>query len=467
VLFLLDCCAAAGAAPDSGQGVIETIAACGFETWAPGPGRHSFTNALLEGLDDWMDKPSFSAAMLHSEILSVIKHDRPERKRWTDANKVESRKTPIYILTSNDPKSQSIELSVRPSPEVLGSAGTSKRKPRKSTTPNASTLSRRDIFDLSQLNRNLPSGKLTVPHVLLSVALEEDQSLDLDSWARWISDNPALAKYVLVEGVFRSHSTMVLLSLPVPLWDVLQDDLAISFIAYVESRNALVSASEEANIRIQEIVEQRRAKELELLHSTWQQRIDKERKHTGDQYQALQERFLAEMDARKETEARLDELKSPGRRGTKTQQKKPIGSHGMQKQDLPARRKSPLRVSLPTTTVPFRANRVPLPVRPSTPIRPAGETSDQLRNDARDGHSTVASTIESTDSGWSDAGDLPHRNAEYGSKSDYSDVSPPNSPLQVQPYEPGTGVLKRKQGSWAQIVGKGVQKGKMKETETP
>jgi hypothetical protein len=59
VLFLLDCCAAAGAAPDSGQGVIETIAACGFETWAPGPGRHSFTNALVEVLDDWMDKPSF------------------------------------------------------------------------------------------------------------------------------------------------------------------------------------------------------------------------------------------------------------------------------------------------------------------------------------------------------------------------------------------------------------------------
>jgi hypothetical protein len=229
VLFLLDCCAAAGAAPDSGQGVIETIAACGFETWAPGPGRHSFTNALVEVLDDWIDKPSFSAAMLHSEILSVIKHDRPERRKWTDANKVESRKTPIYILTSNDPKSKSIELSVRP----LVEAGVSKSgKPKKSPTPNAST--RNNIFDLSKLNSKPPSGKLNVPHVLLSVALEEDQPLNPDSWVNWMSDIPALAKYVLVEGVFRSHSTMILVSLPVPIWDVLQDDLAVSFIGYVE-----------------------------------------------------------------------------------------------------------------------------------------------------------------------------------------------------------------------------------------
>jgi hypothetical protein len=47
---------------------------------------------------------------------------------------------------------------------------------------------------------------------------------------------------------------MVLLSLPVPIWDILQDDLAVSFIGYVESRNALISASEAANIRIEELV---------------------------------------------------------------------------------------------------------------------------------------------------------------------------------------------------------------------
>ena len=94
------------------------------------------------------------------------------------------------------------------------------------------------------------------------------------------------------------------------------------------------------------------------------------------------------------------------------------------------------------------------------------KTSYRVRDDTRDGDRTAASTIESADGGWSNPGDLPNRNAEYGSKSGHSDNPPPHSPLIVQPYEPGTGEFKGKQGSWAQVVGKGVQKGKMKETES-
>ncbi|KAN0110375.1 hypothetical protein V8E51_006762 [Hyaloscypha variabilis] len=238
VLFLLDCCAAAGATPESGQRTIETIAACGFETWAPGPGRHSFTDALIEVLEYWKDVGSFSAAMLHSEILSVIKYDRPERR--AGARTVEHRKTPIYILSTKDPRSRSIQLSsrLRLASRVRNSASTAST----TLTPN------------SALHSRVLTDEFTVPHVLLSVALEGNLSLDPESWARWIRDLPALAKYVVVEGVFRSHSTMVLVSLPVPIWNVLHDDLAVTFIGYVESRNALVTASEEANIRTKELV---------------------------------------------------------------------------------------------------------------------------------------------------------------------------------------------------------------------
>lgn len=452
-LFLLDCCAAAGAALNCRKGIIETTTACGFETWSPGPGRHSFTNALIKILEDWRDKPSFSAAMLHAEILSVIKHDRPERRRRTDANRVENRKTPIYILTSNDSRSNSIELSVRPSPDVTAA--------RRSTLPNAPWPNTQDTFGFPQLNRDSPSGNLMVPHVLLSVALDKDQSLDVDSWVRWISDNPALAKYVLVEGVFRSHSTIVIISLPVPIWDMLQDDLAISFIAYVESRNALISASERANVRIQQLVSSRaKAKlhieELELINSKLQQRIEREREQARGQYQALEKGFLAEVYTRKKAEAMLDELNFCDGRGTKSQPKKPVESYEIQNQDLPARRKSPIWAPSPTTK-PFQPNRVPVPIRPSTSATQERETSG-FRDDASDVHSTAASNIESTDSGWSGANDNPHRNVEYGSKSDY---------LIVQPSEPETGSLKLKQGSWTQVAGKGAEKGKMKETETP
>jgi hypothetical protein len=75
------------------------------------------------------------------------------------------------------------------------------------------------------------------PHVLITVALEEDQVLDAASCARWLKQFPLLAKFVSVEGVYRSYSTLLLLSVPVVLWDLLPDHAAAQFVGYVRSRN--------------------------------------------------------------------------------------------------------------------------------------------------------------------------------------------------------------------------------------
>lgn len=58
------------------MGVMEGIAACGFETRSPIPGFFSFTNTLIEVLEDWANKKAFSAAMLHTEVLFVLKSKR-------------------------------------------------------------------------------------------------------------------------------------------------------------------------------------------------------------------------------------------------------------------------------------------------------------------------------------------------------------------------------------------------------
>jgi hypothetical protein len=47
--------------------------ACGFESRAAPPGQYSFTNTLIEVLDDWQNKSSFSASSLHAEILFQLK----------------------------------------------------------------------------------------------------------------------------------------------------------------------------------------------------------------------------------------------------------------------------------------------------------------------------------------------------------------------------------------------------------
>jgi hypothetical protein len=113
VLLLLDCCAAASAAPTIGSAVTETIAACGFESIAPQPGRYSFTNTLIEVLEDWIDSPPFSAAMLHNKVLSVLKHERPERVQSGKRRRMKCRRTPIRIVATTDPRLPSIELGRR------------------------------------------------------------------------------------------------------------------------------------------------------------------------------------------------------------------------------------------------------------------------------------------------------------------------------------------------------------------
>ena len=108
VLILLDCCAAASSATGSGSGMTEIIAACGFETWAPGVGPHSFTRGLIDELKYLSRKAPFSTAMLHNKVLSRVKYWKP--RYGPSADNREQRRTPIYIVVSNETRPRSIEL---------------------------------------------------------------------------------------------------------------------------------------------------------------------------------------------------------------------------------------------------------------------------------------------------------------------------------------------------------------------
>lgn len=117
-LILLDCCSAGGSGGDATRGVKEVIAACGFETWTPGVGQHSFTKSLIDELKYLSSGPSFSASGLHSRLLDRLKQWNPvynaerllvedEAGRFQDK---ERRKTPVYISLNKSTKPKSIEL---------------------------------------------------------------------------------------------------------------------------------------------------------------------------------------------------------------------------------------------------------------------------------------------------------------------------------------------------------------------
>jgi hypothetical protein len=234
VLVLLDCCAAASSAPGSGQGIMEAIAACGFETRTPSPGKYSFTNTLIEVLEDWASKPSFSAAQLHTEVLFVLKQKRPERGR--DGRKLEWCTTPIHWVNTTNSKASGIEIC-----SFRRENARRKQTARPNVRSQTTYVDPMDIDDEmtdNPLNACSLNGNYKIPHVLISIALEEDQgALDAVSCRRWLADFPALAKYATVEGVYRGYSTVLTLSLPVMIWDMLPENPACSFMAYVLSPN--------------------------------------------------------------------------------------------------------------------------------------------------------------------------------------------------------------------------------------
>ncbi|KAI1752313.1 hypothetical protein F4782DRAFT_501326 [Xylaria castorea] len=223
-LILLDCCAgAASAAFPTGNSITETISASSWDAIAPNPGRYSFTSTLLEVLQEWKRK-TFSVAMLHAELLARLKHPRPERH---NGNRFEARTTPVHFMMTANHKAPSIELC-RICSDILPPA-----------LPSASTSGRNSFHEGRASTEDIIGSEPneSVPHVMISLALEDDQNLNVDDWERWLATIPAIAKYVQVQGIFKSHSTLLLVSLPVMVWDMLPDHPACNFIAFIRSNN--------------------------------------------------------------------------------------------------------------------------------------------------------------------------------------------------------------------------------------
>ncbi|KAF6809993.1 hypothetical protein CSOJ01_06604 [Colletotrichum sojae] len=227
VLILLDCCAGAASATfPNGNSITETISASSWDAIAPDPGRYSFTNALIEVLQEWRLR-TFSAAMLHAEVLARLKHPRP----ITINGKVfEARSTPVHFMMTSNHKAPSIEMC-----RVV---------PAEARPPSPPQDAASGIEVTEEVTRGRGPGAPAsgepnedTPHVMISLALEDNQELDLNAWEQWLANFPALARYVKVQGVFKSHSTLLLLSMPVMVWDLLPEDHATSFVAFIRSNN--------------------------------------------------------------------------------------------------------------------------------------------------------------------------------------------------------------------------------------
>ena len=144
---------------------------------------------------------------------------------------------------SNQDNERSIVLSpIKLPPELSSEASTSLISPRR-LTPEAASASSADVAALTAtalsehdtFKEVCGQPKDHCPTVLITLALEDDQRLATSGWAKWLQSAPGLIKYGHVQGIFKSNSILVLLSLPVAIWDLLPNDPAVKFISFVRS----------------------------------------------------------------------------------------------------------------------------------------------------------------------------------------------------------------------------------------
>lgn len=183
---------------------------------------------------------TLSVATLHNKILSRIKGWR----RYEPLTEYEERKTPIYVLLSNEGSRRSITLNpLRTNPvpryELAGSLVSegSSRPPISSIDGQSSSTTVSSQPSQSSLESVWPDEDFRSPTVLLSLQLEEQQSMHTDEWIGWINSVPALVKYTRIQGIYKSTSTLLLLTMPVALWNFLPSDPAVKFVGFAQSVN--------------------------------------------------------------------------------------------------------------------------------------------------------------------------------------------------------------------------------------
>ena len=96
---------------------------------------------------------------------------------------------------------------------------------------------------------SLELGASIDTRVLLAVSVAQNIELSVTDWHNWLNTHKAPAEIrnidVRIESAYRSHSTLVLLSVPILAWSRMVDRDAYNFIGFVKSENLLKKSEEQ------------------------------------------------------------------------------------------------------------------------------------------------------------------------------------------------------------------------------
>lgn len=236
ILLLLDCCALSDTPTAGSNGVKQAIAAYGRDSashepeQSPGQGR-IFTFNLINALHKLSSGPPFNVQRLHEEIIAQRHHrsiDQPGLTNGAAKSSPSLEKMPIaFTLTPGT--LQTITLAPLASVRQIGSQMQSPLG-----SPDGDTR-----MSHGSPNGSPPDLIFEELRALVSITFMGEPSHEMASFKHWLNSTPATAAKVTVEGMFQGPPTVMIISMPIAVFNAIAADRMCTFLGYIKSHNML------------------------------------------------------------------------------------------------------------------------------------------------------------------------------------------------------------------------------------
>lgn len=236
ILLLLDTCFDPDTAVAGSHGMKQAIAACSPEhNLRDISGQRSFTTSLVEALRKLSSGRPFSAQRLYEEARSLrLQHLAQDHTTVNVANGANPNPLPAqlpFFLSLTPGNGQNLTLASLVGPNLpassLNGADAVDAQSRRAREDNL--IDPESVTDL----------RFDEPRILVCTTFVGDASPDMSFYNQWLQNKPPLGARIAVEGMFLGPPTMLLISMPHSIWNVVQHDKVCCFLGYISSHNMI------------------------------------------------------------------------------------------------------------------------------------------------------------------------------------------------------------------------------------
>ncbi|KAF7563224.1 hypothetical protein G7046_g931 [Stylonectria norvegica] len=231
ILLLLDTCSVPDPPMAGSHGVKQAIAACTPDRNQRDAGERSFSSHLVEALHKLSTGRPFSTQKLFDDVLTLKQQQVAATPRVSNgtANPAPPAQSPLFF-TMTPGNGQNLTLAPLPPRSTSlssqnggdGDAQGIRDREEQLIDPNS-------IVDL----------RFEEPRILVCTTFVGDASPDMSFFSQWLHNTPPLGAKIAVEGMFLGPPTMLLISMPHSIWNVVQHDKVCCFLGYISSHNMI------------------------------------------------------------------------------------------------------------------------------------------------------------------------------------------------------------------------------------